>query len=96
MRGGSSTMTSSPAAAICLESSAWRSASSSTTGPRHVLMKMASFFIIPNSRAPIIFRVTSLRGTCRLTTSEVWSSSGKSVNFTPVASSWSSLSRATS
>src|SRR5215510_7666940 len=57
MRGGSSTITSRPAAAICLESSAWRSASSSTTGPRHVLMKMASFFIMANSRAPIILRV---------------------------------------
>ncbi len=71
MSGGSSTMTSRPAAAICLDSSAWRRASSSTTGPRHVLMKIASFFIMPNSLAPIILRVASFSGTCRLTTSEV-------------------------
>src|SRR5262249_3032080 len=75
--GGSSTMTSRPAPAIVFAVSARHSASSSTTGPRHVLTRTAVGFIIANSRVDIILRVTSLSGTWRVTTSEVRSSSGK-------------------
>src|SRR5438046_9883185 len=49
--GGSSTITSSPAAAICRSFSALYSALSSMTGPRHVLMITALFFIMASSRA---------------------------------------------
>ena len=73
--------------------SAWCSASSSTTGPRHVLMRIALRFIIANSRVDIILRVTSFSGTCRVTTSEVRRSSVKRAKRTPSASSWSSVSR---
>ena len=76
-----------------LDVSALWSASSSTTGPRQVLITIAPFFIIESSRVEIIRRVTSFSGTCRVTMSEVRRISVKSAKRTPSASSWSSVSR---
>ena len=56
-------------------------------------MRIALLFIIASSRVEIIPRVTSVSGTCRVTTSDVRRSSVKSAKRTPSASSWSSLSR---
>ena len=94
--GGSSTITSRPAAAIWPEASAICSARSSTTGPRQVLIRIALRFIVSNSRVLIMLRVASLRGTCSVTTSEVRRSSGNSAKRIPRASSASSVSRTTS
>ena len=91
--GGSSTITSSPAPPRWPDVIAFCSAASSTTGPRHVLMKMASGFMVANSRVDIRPRVASESGTCTVTMSEVRSSSSKRTKRTPSASSSSSLSR---
>ena len=76
-----------PVSALC-------SAASSTTGPRHVLMRIAVGFIIASSRgADACDACVSSSGTCRLTTSDVRRSSSSRTKRTPRASSWSSVRR---
>ena len=70
MDRGSSSKTSSTAPEITSFSSAWTRSGSSTQYPREVLMKMASFFICANCSFPIMWRVSLVRTTWRVTTSD--------------------------
>src|SRR5262249_6163829 len=91
--GGSWSNTSRPAPNSLLSASARASAASSITGPRLVLTMIASGFIEESSCAPIMWRVVVLSGTCRVTMSEIASSSPIMRKRTPSASSASSVMR---
>ena len=91
--GGSSTITSRPAPTMRLVMSALCSAISSTTGPRQVLTRMAVGFMRLSWRSEIMSLVIDVSGTCRVTTSDILSSSSSSTKRTPRASSSCSGSR---
>src|SRR5437660_9397763 len=85
--GGSSTITSRPAPAMRLVMSALCRAISSTTGPRHVLTRMAVGFMRLSWRSEIMSLVIDVRGTWRVTTSDVLRSATSSTKRKPAACS---------
>ena len=72
---GSTGNTSMAAPRMCFDSRAAASASMSTTVPREALMRKLPFFMRAICSAPIMFFVSGVSGTCRLTTSASASSS---------------------
>ena len=81
--GGSSLHTSTAAPATCPDSSAESRAASLTMPPRAQFTIRTPGFISAISRAPSMFSVSSLSGTCTVTTSARVESVCRSVSRTP-------------
>ncbi len=81
---GSCSNTSSAAPAIRCCWSAQASASSSTTGPRAVLIRNADRFMRASARLSIRWRVSFVSGTCSDTISDVFSSRSSDIAFAAV------------